>query len=109
MDARRSAVLLILLLLVAACGEADKKSPPPATAAAPPPAEVDVITVEPVSATLTQDLPGRLSAIRSAQVRARVEGVIEKRLFTEPTRPTSPRPKPTSPWPRPTSSATSRC
>jgi membrane fusion protein (multidrug efflux system) len=35
------------------------------------------------SATITQDLPGRLQAYRTAQVRARVEGVIEKRLFQE--------------------------
>ena len=32
---------------------------------------------------MTQDLPGRLQAVRSAQVRARVEGVIEQRLFVE--------------------------
>jgi len=48
-----------------------------------PPPEVDVITVAKGNATLTQDLPGRLQAYRSAQVRARVEGVIEKRLFEE--------------------------
>ncbi len=34
-------------------------------------------------ATLTQDLPGRLQAWRTAQVRARVEGIIEKRQFVE--------------------------
>jgi membrane fusion protein (multidrug efflux system) len=49
----------------------------------PPPAEVDVITVKPGSATMTKDLPGRLQAYRSAQVRARVEGIVEKRIFTE--------------------------
>lgn len=48
-----------------------------------PPPEVDVITASRGSATLTQDLPGRLQAYRTAQVRARVEGVIEKRLFEE--------------------------
>ncbi len=32
---------------------------------------------------MTQDLPGRLEAVRTAQVRARVEGVVEKRLFVE--------------------------
>ncbi len=48
-----------------------------------PPPEVDVITVTSGKATLTQDLPGRLQAYRTAQVRARVEGVVEKRLFQE--------------------------
>ncbi len=74
---------LLLLGLLAACGEGDKKAAPPGPGAAMPPAEVDVIVVQPGSATITQDLPGRLSAIRSAQVRARIEGVVEKRLFVE--------------------------
>ncbi len=51
--------------------------------AAPPPPEVDVITVSPGSTTLTRELPGRLQAMRTAQIRARVEGIVEKRLFTE--------------------------
>lgn len=55
----------------------------PAGAAAPTPPEVDVVMVSTGSVTLTQDLPGRLEAYRTAQVRARVEGIIEKRLFTE--------------------------
>ncbi|ADE12230.1 efflux RND transporter periplasmic adaptor subunit [Sideroxydans lithotrophicus] len=50
---------------------------------APPPMEVDVVTVAAGSVVLTQDLPGRLEAYKSAQVRARVEGIVEKRLFTE--------------------------
>lgn len=81
---KRSTVLLLILL--AACGEGDKKTPAAgAPGAAMPPAEVDVIVAQPGSAMITQDLPGRLSAVRSAQVRARVEGVIEKRLFVEGT------------------------
>jgi membrane fusion protein (multidrug efflux system) len=51
--------------------------------AAPPPTEVDVVTLAAGSVVLTQDLPGRLEAYRSAQMRARVEGIVEKRLFTE--------------------------
>ncbi|MBI5899909.1 MAG: efflux RND transporter periplasmic adaptor subunit [Rhodocyclales bacterium] len=79
-------LLLLLAALLAACGDGEKK-PGAGSAAGPggaaPPPEVEVLTVAPGSATLTQDLPGRLLAVRSAQVRARVEGVIEKRLFVE--------------------------
>lgn len=78
-------ILLAAALLATACGNGDSKTPG-ATAPAggmPPPPEVDVITVSVGSATLTQDLPGRLQAVRSAQVRARVEGVLEKRLYKE--------------------------
>lgn len=79
----RIATLLLLGMLVA-CGAGEKNGPPPAApGVAIPPPEVDVILVQPGSATVTQDLPGRLLAVRSAQVRARVEGVVEKRLFTE--------------------------
>jgi membrane fusion protein (multidrug efflux system) len=78
---------LVMLALLAACGEGDKKPGAGAAAgapgAAPPPPEVEVLIVATGAATLTQDLPGRLLAIRSAQVRARVEGVVEKRLFAE--------------------------
>jgi membrane fusion protein (multidrug efflux system) len=84
----RKILLPVLLLALSACGDDEKKSPSASVAGgagAPPPAEVDVVTIAASSTTLTQDLPGRLSAVRSAQVRARVEGVIEKRLFAEGT------------------------
>ena len=75
---------LILIALMAGCKGSDKPATGPGgPAAAMPPPEVDVITVARGSATFTQDLPGRLQAYRTAQVRARVEGVVEKRLFQE--------------------------
>jgi membrane fusion protein (multidrug efflux system) len=79
-------IVPVLLLCLAACGEGDKKAAPAAAAgpgAAPPPAEVDVMTMTAGTAILTQDLPGRLQAVRKAEVRARVEGVVEQRLFAE--------------------------
>lgn len=83
---RRHALIALLTsaLLVAACGDGKGKAPAAGPAGGmPPPPEVDVITVSVGSATLTQDLPGRVQAIRSAQVRARVEGVLERRLYKE--------------------------
>jgi len=77
---------LALSLLLAACGGADdqKKAPAMGGKEMPPP-EVDVVTVQPATLTLTRDLPGRLQALRTAQIRARVEGIVEKRLFAEGT------------------------
>lgn len=73
-----------LAALLSACGKSD--APKPAAAgpgAAPPPSEVSVVIARQGEALLTKDLPGRLQAWRTAQVRARVEGIVEKRLFIE--------------------------
>jgi len=75
-------LILVLTLLVAACGE-QKPGGPGGPGAGMPPPEVDVVAVAPSSATVTRELPGRLQAVRTAQVRARVEGIVEKRLFVE--------------------------
>lgn len=48
-----------------------------------PPAAVGVVTVQPGDVALATELPGRLEAWRVAQVRARVPGIVAKRLFTE--------------------------
>jgi membrane fusion protein (multidrug efflux system) len=77
--------ILTAMLTLAACGPKEGQQAPaggPGGAAMPPP-EVDVMTVATGSVTLTQDLPGRLQSYRTAQVRARVEGIVEKRLFEE--------------------------
>lgn len=73
---------ILLPLLLCACG-GDKPAAPGAPANGMPPPEVEVITVALGKATYTQDLPGRVQAYRTAQVRARVDGVVEQRLFRE--------------------------
>lgn len=48
-----------------------------------PPAVVGVVTVVAQAVALQTELPGRVEAQRTAQVRARASGVVLKRLFTE--------------------------
>lgn len=89
---QRQFPVIALSLLLAACGQqgqqqaAPGKGPGgpggPATVGMPPP-EVDVLVVQPGQAAVTRELPGRLAATRTAQVRARIEGIVEKRLFAE--------------------------
>ncbi|MDX8385366.1 MAG: efflux RND transporter periplasmic adaptor subunit [Gallionella sp.] len=74
---------LLLITLLSACGEDKGAGKHGGPGGGMPPPEVEVITVGTSNATITRDLPGRLQAFRTAQVRARVEGVIEKRLFQE--------------------------
>lgn len=50
---------------------------------APPPTPVDVLTVQATAHTVTTALPGRIEAVRSAEVRARVAGVLLQRHFEE--------------------------
>ena len=72
-----TAVVLACLLALAACGD---KAPP----SGPPPApEVGVVTVAPRTLDVPTELPGRVEAARVAQVRARVTGIVQKRLFAE--------------------------
>lgn len=76
-----SAAALAVAALLSACG--DKADAGKAAPAGPPPAEVGVVTVAPRPVGLVTELPGRLEASRVAQVRARVAGIVLKRLFTE--------------------------
>ena len=72
----------LLALLLAGCGGKESGQQKAAARGMPPP-EVNVVKAGRSTATLTQDLPGRLEAYRTAQVRARVDGIVEKRLFKE--------------------------
>jgi membrane fusion protein (multidrug efflux system) len=67
---------VLLALLLGACA---RSGPPPA----PPPPQVGIVVVHAQPVPLTRNLVGRLSATRSADVRARVAGVLLKRLYTE--------------------------
>jgi membrane fusion protein (multidrug efflux system) len=64
---------------VLAFGGCARPTPPPA----PPPAPVGIVTVAPGEVALVTELPGRLNAVRVAEVRARVAGILTKRVFVE--------------------------
>jgi len=87
---RRMPLLVIAVAaLVAACGAKTDNAPAaaggksPGAGGGPPPAEVGVVTVQPHPVGLVTELPGRLEASRVAQVRARVPGILLKRVFVE--------------------------
>jgi membrane fusion protein (multidrug efflux system) len=72
-----SVAILAASLVLAACGD---KAPP----SGPPPApEVGVVAVALKTVDVPTELPGRVEAVRVAQVRARVTGIVQKRLFAE--------------------------
>jgi len=71
------------VVVLAGCGGHEGGKQQKTAAGARPPAEVNVVVASRGAATLTQDLPGRVEARRTAQVRARVDGIVEKRLFIE--------------------------
>ncbi len=68
--------VLAMSALLVACG---KQEAPPAS----PPPEVGVLAVKPANVPLQKDLVGRLAAYRSADVRARVPGVLQRRAYAE--------------------------
>lgn len=70
-----SAAGAVLALFLSACSS---EAPP-----APPPPEVNVVTVGAQAVPNIIELPGRVQAYRTAEVRARVDGIVERRLFEE--------------------------
>ncbi len=72
-----AALTLTGALLLTACGK-EQQAP-----GQMPPPPVGVVTVAPTSVPIDMELSGRLEPIRIAQVRARVTGVVQKRLFAE--------------------------
>jgi membrane fusion protein (multidrug efflux system) len=73
---RLGATAAALGLLAAACNR--QVQPPP-----PPVPEVATVTVGRQRVALTTELPGRTSPYRMAEIRPQVNGLIQKRLFTE--------------------------
>ncbi|MDB5955247.1 efflux RND transporter periplasmic adaptor subunit [Ramlibacter sp.] len=73
---RTALAALSAALALQGCGPA---KPPPA----PPPPQVSVVKVHRESVAITMEIPGRTTAFMTAQVRARVDGIVLKRKFQE--------------------------
>ena len=75
---RQAALLtLVPLLLLGGCGSKDKKKPPQPTP------EAGYVVVKTQRVPLFVELAGRTSAYETSEVRPQVNGIIQKRLFTE--------------------------
>jgi membrane fusion protein (multidrug efflux system) len=68
------------VLLAAACGGAPGKGP---AGGGPPPPEVAVVTLVPERLPLSYEFSAQVVPYRRVEVRARVEGIIQERRFTE--------------------------
>ncbi|CUJ84138.1 MexX/AxyX family multidrug efflux RND transporter periplasmic adaptor subunit [Achromobacter xylosoxidans] len=73
----KTLALVSVLLLVSACS---KKEAPEAAKA---PAEIGVIVAKATPTSVASELPGRLEPYREAEVRARVAGIVTRRLYEE--------------------------
>ena len=69
-------LVAVAAVLLAGCHH---RAPPPT----PPPPNVSVVTVQAQAVPIVTELPGRVAAYRTADVRPQVNGIILKRLFVE--------------------------
>lgn len=74
---------LLSSLLLSACINDSQSEQQNATLQTPPKMAVEIVELKPQAVKLQTELPARTTAIRMAEVRPQVTGIIEKRLFTE--------------------------
>ncbi|NFV81417.1 efflux RND transporter periplasmic adaptor subunit [Magnetospirillum aberrantis] len=74
---RDGALLATVVIALAGCDDGAPEPPPP------PPAPVAVMTLVPARVELTEDLPGRVAALRVAEIRPQVSGIVRQRLFEQ--------------------------
>ena len=72
-------LVLSSVLVLAACGDKPQQGHDMAGMQVP----VSVVTVQPSRAEITSELPGRVDAIKDAQIRARVDGIVESINFKQ--------------------------
>jgi membrane fusion protein (multidrug efflux system) len=78
---------LVVVLALAACGRqgGEDSASGPGAPGSMPPAPVTVASVQPESVEIEADYTARVRGLRHAEVRARVGGILEERLYAEGT------------------------
>lgn len=69
----------IAAVVLVTCGQPEQQD------VAVPPAHVSVITLVPGTLEVVEDLPGRVAAVRTAEIRPQVSGIVLRRLFEQGT------------------------
>jgi len=75
---RYGVVCALAVAILAGCGESQQQAAAPAI-------QVATTTVAPTSLKLTEDLPGRVAAVRVAEIRPQVSGIVMRRQFEQGT------------------------
>jgi membrane fusion protein (multidrug efflux system) len=73
-------VLLSCMVALSGCGKEDQQA---GAQGGPPPTPVSTIKLTETPTTIFTTLPGRVNAVRDAQVRARVNGIVQKIEFEQ--------------------------
>jgi membrane fusion protein (multidrug efflux system) len=81
--ARTLATTFVGLLAVSGCSKASGTGVQQQGQAGPPPAQVGIVTVSPATIAEPYELGAQVQPYRRVEVRARVEGIIVERPFTE--------------------------
>lgn len=69
--------LCLCALLLSGCDKADQVN------VAPAPVNVSVLALERTALSISEDLPGRVTAFRTAEIRPQVGGIVQRRLFEQ--------------------------
>ncbi len=78
-SSNKSVIHLALILLLSACG----KSAPDAAPKPPPPVQAKILDAQPQRVPLRLELVGQVEGSKEVEVRARVPGILQKRLYNE--------------------------
>nr|WP_296717542.1 efflux RND transporter periplasmic adaptor subunit [Tistrella sp.] len=73
---RSSAGLTLAMIVLAGCNETTPRAPTPLP-------RVAVVEVAPERLEVVEDLPGRVVALRVAEIRPQVSGIVQRRLFEQ--------------------------